>query len=379
MFWRKWGKIKVSRERILALDLLRGAFLIEIIVAHIVWHPSLYTFIGGGNRLPASAAEGFFAISGILVGYLYGPRVLKETRKVFIKIWKRTGLLWLLATFFTFFYTAWAIMTPDSVIHTTVYGREGWRFLFNTLNLRYAFGWAEFLNRYAMFMLFAPFAVWLIAKGRAWIVAVCSFLIWFFLRKTEFFLPFSAWQIVFFFGIIIGFYLPHIEALFKNLKKDKQRIVFRGVLMGASVSYVFSIILFLIVPVVLGWNGPAMQFHDVIVSYFDKLHLAPARIAIGILWFVALYMLFRYYEKQIQQWSYGVFETLGKNSLFVYCLHAFILFIIDLYLTPDHPLSLVVNTFYTTLVIGLIYLITKHRSVFTSVQRKLLPSFTKSV
>lgn len=185
VFWRKWGKAKVNRERILALDLLRGAFLVEIIVAHIVWRPSAYTFISGGNLLPASAAEGFFVISGVLIGYLYGPRVLKDTKKVFIKIWKRAGLLWFLATFFTLFYTVWALSVPDSTLHTTVYNREGWRFLFNTFNLRYAFGWAEFLNRYAMFTLFAPFAVWLIAKGRAWIVALGSFLIWFFLRETD--------------------------------------------------------------------------------------------------------------------------------------------------------------------------------------------------
>lgn len=379
MFWRKWGKARVNRERILALDLLRGAFLVEIIVAHIVWRPSAYTFISGGNLLPASAAEGFFAISGMLIGYLYGPRVLKDTKKVFIKIWKRASILWFLATFFTLLYTVWALTDPDGVKYTTVYGREAWRFLANTFLLRYSFGWAEFLNRYAMFMLFAPFAVWLIAKGRAWIVALGSFLVWLFLRKTEFFLPFSSWQIVFFFGIILGFYLPHIEALFKSLKRDRQRVIFRGVLMAASVSYFFSIILFLIVPVVLSWNTPVMQFHDQAVSYFDKLHLAPARIAIGVLWFAALYMVFRHYEKQIHRWSYGILDTLGKNSLFVYGLHAFILFFIDMYMTPAIVPSFAANTFYTTIVIAIIYLVTKHRSIFTVMRRKLLPSFSKDV
>ena len=377
MFWRKWGKAKVNRERILALDLLRGTFLVEIIAAHIAWHPSIYTFISGGNQLPASAAEGFFAISGILVGYLYGPRVLKDAKKVFIKIWKRAGLLWFLATFFTIFYTAWAVSTPDSQTYLTIYDREAWRFLFNTFTLRYSFGWAEFLNRYAMFMLFAPFAVWLIAKGRAWIVAVGSFLIWFFLRETAFFLPFSAWQIVFFFGIILGFYLPHIEALFKSFSKDRQRTIFRGVLMSGLTTYMFSVILFLIIPMVLSWYAPAMQLHDQAISYFDKLHLAPARISIGILWFVALYMVCRQYEKQIHRWSYGILDTLGKNSLFVYGLHAFILFFIDLYLTPVNSPSFAANTLYTTIVIALIYLVTKNRGVFTTIRRKLLPSFTK--
>ena len=164
-----------------------------------------------------------------------------------------------------------------------------------------------------------------------------------------------------------------------SLKKDKQRVIFRGVLMSASVSYVFSLILFLIIPIVLAWYAPVMQFHDLTVSYFDKLHLAPARIAIGILWFVALYMVFRQYEKQIHRWSYGVLDTLGKNSLFVYGLHAFLLFFIDMYMTPTVAPSFVANTFYTTLVIAIIYLVTKNRYIFTAMRRKLLPSFTKEV
>ncbi|MDQ5982092.1 MAG: hypothetical protein QG549_89 [Patescibacteria group bacterium] len=372
MFWRKWGKAKVNRERILALDLLRGTFLVEIIAAHIAWHPSIYTFISGGNQLPASAAEGFFAISGILVGYLYGPRVLKDTKKVFIKIWKRAGLLWFLATFFTIFYTAWAVSTPDSQTYLTIYDREAWRFLLNTFTLRYSFGWAEFLNRYAMFMLFAPFAVWLIAKGRAWIVALGSFLIWFFLRETAFFLPFSAWQIVFFFGIILGFYLPHIEALFKSLSKDRQRVVFRGVLMSGLATYIFSVTLFLIIPMVLSWYAPAMQLHDQAISYFDKTHLAPARIAVGILWFVTLYMLFRYYEQAISKKTYGVLEVFGRQSLFVYSFHAVVLFIIDLYFIPPAGTTIVRNTIVTTAVLGIIYVAAYYRGHVTDYGKKLL-------
>lgn len=372
MFWRKWGKAKVNRERILALDLLRGTFLVEIIAAHIAWHSSIYTFISGGNQLPASAAEGFFAISGILVGYLYGPRVLKDTKKVFIKIWKRAGLLWFLATFFTIFYTAWAVSTPDSQTYLTIYDREAWRFLLNTFTLRYSFGWAEFLNRYAMFMLFAPFAVWLIAKGRAWIVALGSFLIWFFLRETAFFLPFSAWQIVFFFGIILGFYLPHIEALFKSLSKDRQRVVFRGVLMSGLATYIFSVTLFLIIPMVLSWYAPAMQLHDQAISYFDKTHLAPAHIAVGILWFVTLYMLFRYYEQAISKKTYGVLEVFGRQSLFVYSFHAVVLFIIDLYFIPPAGTTIVRNTIVTTAVLGIIYVAAYYRGHVTDYGKKLL-------
>ena len=362
---------KLNRERILAFDLLRGTFLVVIITTHIAWKPSLYTFVGGGSALFASAAEGFFAISGILVGYLYAPRILKETKKVFFKVWRRAGVLWFLATFFTFFFTAWGVLEVHSQTYLTLYDREPWRFLFNTLTLRYSFGWAEFLTRYAMFMLFAPFALWLIAKGRAWIVALASFMIWFFLRDVEFFLPFSAWQIIFMYAIILGYYLPNIEAWFKSLSEQTQRKAFRAITMTAFVTYMFSVIIFVAAPMVLEQGTWVMQFHNLIGPYFDKAHMDPARIAIGVLWFTALYMVYRNYEKQISKSTHGMLEVLGRQSLFVYCFHAIVLFTIDLYFVPKTQ-SLIVNTAVTTLVIGLIYIGAYYRTHVTDYGKKLL-------
>lgn len=67
-----------KRPRILALDLLRGAFLVAIIVDHLHWGPSWFRLLSGGGKMFTSPAEGFFAISGILVGYIYGPRMVKS-------------------------------------------------------------------------------------------------------------------------------------------------------------------------------------------------------------------------------------------------------------------------------------------------------------
>ena len=371
MFWRKWKKARVNRERILALDLLRGAFLVVIVTTHIAWSPSYFYLVGGGGMLPASAAEGFFAISGLLVGYLYSGKILKETKKVFKKIWKRAALLWVLATFFTFFYTAWAVLDPLNPKYETIYSQGGWKFLYNTLTLRYAFGWADFLTRYAMFMLAAPFVVWLVAKGKGLIVAIVSFAIWFFLRETPLFLPFSSWQLVFMFGIILGHYLPQIEAWFNGLSKYAQRTVFRGVVMAAFWTYIFSIIIFIVAPSLPAYPS-VLAFHDQLLQYFDKDTVAPARVAVGVLWFFALYMLFRRYEKEISQKTRGVLEVLGRQSLFVYCLHAFILFTIDMYFRPTDQSNKILNTVVTLAVLVLIYAITYYRGHITKYGKELL-------
>lgn len=364
---------KLNRERILAFDLLRGTFLLIIVTTHIAWRPSLFTFAGGGGLLFASAAEGFFAISGILVGYLYAPKILKQTKKIFLKIWKRAALLYFLATFFTFFYVAWATLAgPDNIGHHMLYGREPWRFLVDTFTMRYAFGWAEFLNRYALFMLFAPFAVWLVAKGRAWIVAIASLAVWLFLRETERFLPFSAWQLIFMFGIILGYYLPAIEDSFRNMSKQLRKAIFIVVVGLAFSSYLFSLYIFVIAPLVLPVDNPAVLLGTQLTPVFDKNHLAPARVAVGVVWFVALYAVYRRYERQISKKTLGVLEVFGRQSLFVYCTHAFILFFIDLYFRPPAPNLLVLNTIVTACVLAILYFLARYRGSLTTYSKKIL-------
>ena len=371
MFWN-FGKKKINRERILALDLLRGAFLLEIISFHIIWSPSLFIFIGGGSRLPASAAEGFFVISGLLVGYLYGPKVLKETRKVFKKIWKRALLLYALTVFFTFLYTAWAILEPDSNKYTTMWMGDFPTFLRKTLTLRYTFGWADFLARYAVFMLAAPFAVWLIAKGKAWIVAIGSIVIWILFRHTDIFLPYSAWQIIFMFSIILGYYLPHIESWFRSLSKIHRSIITGIICSTALVTYIASMFSLVIIPILYPDNQIIAAFNGQLMSHFDKDHLDPARITIGMLWFTALYMAFRRYEKVISRYTLGILEVFGRQSLLVYCTHAFILFAIDIYFLPPADHTKIANTLVTLAVMTIIYFIAYYRAHITRFGRKIL-------
>lgn len=371
MFW-SWRKSKINRERILAFDLLRGSFLIIIITTHIAWSPSIYTFIGGGGALFASAAEGFFAISGILVGYLYGPKVLKNTKEIFKKIWKRAGLLYLLAVGFTLFYTAWAILEPSSSERHTLYTRETWRYFVDTFTLRYAFGWADFLTRYAVFMAIAPFAVWLIAKHKAWIVALISFTIWFFFREVERFLPFAAWQIIFMYGIIIGYYLPYIEDWFRRLSKSWRVSLFVIICGIALVTYLFSMYVSVFVPLRTPNFELAMNIRAQIEPLFNKNHLSPLRLLVGIIWLSALYMLFRHFEKQISKFTRGILEVFGRQSLFIYGLHAFVLFIIDLYFLPPYMSPLVKNTIVTTLVLITIYLAAYYRGHITRVGKRIL-------
>lgn len=363
------------RERVLAFDLIRGLFLVLIIINHMAasYGPSLLQLFTGASRLPASAAEGFFLISGIMVGYVYGPKILTKTKETFKKLWKRAGLLWLLCVFFTLFYTAITLHFPDSEKFVTLYNRDGISFLYNTFLLRYSFGWTDFLSRYAWFMALAPFVLLLIAKRLHWLAALVSIGIWVFFRSTEQLLPFSAWQIIFVTGIFIGYYFPAIENFFTELPKRTRTILAHTVVWLSVITITISILGYVTVPwIATHYTLPGITESPIgivtapivttLADYIDKATLDPLRLAIGTLWFTAIFILFRRYENNINKGTRGVLEVLGKNSLFVYCLHAFLLFIIDILLRPVGGSDrIIVNTLLAIVVVIVVYSITVNR------------------
>lgn len=377
--------LKEKRERILALDLLRGTFLIVIFINHIAWSPTLFDFITGRSHLFASAAEGFFAISGILVGYIYGPRVLKKTKSTVQQLVRRAGWLYLLSISFTTLYTILTLFLPPETIRSQYLHADIWQFLYQTLTLQFTYGWADFLSRYAVLMAFAPLAIWLIAKGRAWLVAALSVAIWVLWRDSTF-SHFTAWQIVFFIGMIIGYYLPVIETWFTtHLSQNKRRILAGSIMTLSLVTFVANIILAVLFPILAGefksLFSPAsyqvlLQAIDLRTladtTLFNRESLEIGRLLIGTLWFSALYLLYRRYEQAIDTFTRGSLQLLGQNSLYVYGLQSFILFMMDIFLDPPDGASFLLKTLIAANAVYLVYLLTKRRATFANVRRRLI-------
>ena len=130
--------------------------------------------------------------------------------------------------------------------------------------------------------------------------------------------------------------------------------------------------IFVIAPLLYTPDSGVMQLRAQLLPYFSKDTLEPARIAIGIVWFAALYMLFRRYEQRINKGTHGVLTLFGRQSLFVYSFHAFVLFIIDLYFRPALPTMIVTNTIVTIIVLIIIYIATYYRGHVTEYGKRLL-------
>jgi hypothetical protein len=346
-----------KRQRILTLDLLRGGFMMAIIVDHLGWGPSLFHLLSGGGKLFVSPAEGFFVISGILVGYIYGPRMVQSFKKTTAKLWKRAFLLYSLSVVFTLFYTAIAIHSAHAAGLPPLWSKGADSFFLNTLLARYSYGWTDFLPRYAVFMAVAPFLLWLITRGKAWLVAMSSIAVWAILHKTALFLPFSSWEVIFIPGMIIGYYLPQIEAWAKAIPSQVQTISKAGLYTVAVGTFVTSVVVQVVLPMVNVTTPGITTALASVGTFFDKETVGLGRLLLGVAWFWALYILVRRHEQAINRRTAGILETFGAKSLYTYGIHGFVVFMFTLLSPAPARVTVLDSTLISVMILTLIYIL----------------------
>lgn len=350
-------KAKVPKsKRILAFDLMRGFFLLVIMIDHIELYPNGFDFFTGKGRLWASAAEGFFFMSGLLIGMMYRRRLAFGMRFIFKKMWTRAAELYVVGVGLTLLFVAWVVFTHHPPIKDALPEPFPWHhYIGQALLMRFTYGWADFLVRFAILMFIAPFVFYLVAKGKWWLAAAGIFIAWLF-RGQGFTL---AWQLIFNYGIIIGFYWQQIETAFRQLKQPRRRQVKTAVFATAGVTLLISYLSVYLLSLLFhlwGWDrlphwGQHIAYdwgnwnHDVWL-YADKWTMGPVRVVLFAFWFTALYWLTRRFEGAVSRYSRGFFELLGRNSLMTYTIHAFIVFLFKMYLIP--PKTNVVENFLIT-------------------------------
>lgn len=82
----------------------------------------------------------------------------------------------------------------------------------------------------------------------------------------------------------------------------------------------------------MSFVGASRQLqHDLYVAFFDKEQLPLTRIALFMVWFWAAFAFVRTFEEPIKKWTGWLLLTYGTNSLYVYTVHAFIIFFVQIY------------------------------------------------
>jgi len=165
---------KEKSERILTFDLLRGYFLAVILFNHLEYYPSGLEFLTGKSILYVSTAEGFFAVSGIVLGIVRGRKLVNQAiSKAITLLWKRAVQLYLTSIILTLLFTIIGqfFLNNPGLKYGIYTDWTNWGdLLWQTITLHYSYGWADFLRMYAVFIFFTPIAVWLLRKGWWYVV-----------------------------------------------------------------------------------------------------------------------------------------------------------------------------------------------------------------
>ncbi len=327
---------KKPANRFAVLDHLRGYFIVVIIIDHLSRWPSAFAFVTGKAQLWVTAAEGFVAISGLLVGYVRGYKnkdlPLWDVSK---KLLGRALLLYLWAIIGTVAYVAWLWAVnplPGGAPGIKVAQGDWPSLLVHAVTLEYTFVWVYFLALYALFLAAAPIAVWLLRSNMAWLLGLISTILlvigWFIDSMP------LQWQFLFFIPAIFGYYLDPMLKWWKGQSRQARRTYAVSVV-GATVGTVGVSVLTTFYPTL---SGSLIGLNDL----FPKDTMTLPRALIAFVWFTGFIFLFSWSHRFISKWLGWVLIPIGTRSLTAYIVHGVALIAISSVAAPTD--SFVINT-----------------------------------
>jgi len=293
-----------------------------------------------------SAAEGFFFLSGMMIGIVRGRKEQhKPLRGVSHKLLRRSVVLYAWAVGMTLAFTWVAhIIGPHPYLKAGAWQGDMGQLIWHTLTLQYVYSWSDFLRYYAVYLALSVGAIALLRTHKSWVIAVLSVVAWAFGRhQTEF----LTWQLLFFGGVLVGWYWQRILQWTKKLPKFL--IALHYPLVIATVTY----------SAVITFNTSYADLHNQLAPYFFRAEMPPLRIGIFILWFSALYRFVRTHEALCAKTIGKLLIPLGQHSLYSYILHGVIVYFVHLWIPPQTPIY--INIAITAATLGIIWLAIEQR------------------
>jgi hypothetical protein len=363
-------------NRILTFDLLRGYFLLVILLNHLNFYPNGLGWLTGESILYVSTAEGFFVVSGIVLGIIRGRKLLDKPFMVGAKLlWKRALQLYVASIVLTVLFTLigqFFLGNPGLKYGIFTDWNHWWNFIWQTLTFGYTYGWADFLKYYALFLAFTPLALWLLRKGYWYIVLALSFMVWCLFPLSPFPPEFSqpiSWQIIFFGGFIIGFYWEALLAKWRTLSLSRRKAIRTSLVVTFIVTAIatFTLVFGHYLGGALGAHIDAI--HHIVEQGFNKDRLPIPRILLGIIWFWALFAIFRRHEAWLTKRLGWILLSFGSNSLYVYTISAVVVFFIHLLIAPPGFGVLLFNLAASIVAIGIVLLAVRTKFLMRIIPR----------
>ncbi|MDB5162141.1 MAG: hypothetical protein JWM52_649 [Candidatus Saccharibacteria bacterium] len=355
-------KVIEKKNRLLTLDYLRGFFIVVIIIDHFSRWPSILSFISGKALLWVTAAEGFVAISGLLVGYVRGYKNRDlPMKEVAMKLLRRAFLLYIWSVIASLIYTAiiWYVHFQGGAPGLPIEKGEWVELIYQTLTLKYTYLWVHYLTLYALFLAAAPIAIWLLRRNQAWLVILLSVIGLYvgYLTNNQA----LQWQVMFFVPSVAGFYLEPMTKWWKQLASKVRTSLTISVIsltvVTIGISILFSFYSY-------GFESFANFVNNTI---FAKETLTPWRTLMAFLWFTGFALTFNLLGTYIGKWFGWLLLPFGTRSLTAYILHGVAICLISYFtLSGD---NMIINSLLGIVCILVVWALIKIPAV-----QKIVPS-----
>ena len=329
-------KYLTEHGRDLRLDLLRGYFVVAMIVDHVRGPSPLYN-LTGGNRFYTSAVEGFILTSGLVTGLVYRKLIEREgLGPGLMKILARAATLFLLTVGLTLFllplsevlYLPWAqgvnLANPLALV-------------VSILTLHRTYYLVDVMLLYTVLFLAAPMAFVLLERGKGWIVLLGAVLLWgifqFFPQYAalpwpiagNYLFDFSAWQILFFLGLLLGYYQSRMPAL--SARSTRLALVMTGL---ATVALIVTFYIIdpptATMPSAIAVGSPVV--HGIRIwlqdNFFARVALRPGRLVASAVTFSFLFLVTTVFWPRVQRLLGWLFLPLGQHALYGYATHVIV-------------------------------------------------------
>lgn len=313
---------EAAGKRDLRIDLLRGFCVFVMVVDHVGGESSWLYLLTGGNRFFVSAAEGFVLVSGISMGMVHANTIRRDgIRAMLGKVFGRARFLYALTVALTIAFAAVsaAFGTPYAAAMTPATSKV--EFAIEVITFHRSYSLTDVLVLYTLLVLVAGPVLWAMSRGFTWLVLALSFAVWTLAQISldlvprawlivDGGFPFSAWQLLFFFGLALGYHRRRIESLLRPAR-----------LLAVGVAAIVALVAVNAIATryVAGWIGV-----DVWDLLFDKNDARIGRVLALIGAASIFYALATLAWAPVRRWIGWLLLPLGTNALFAYGVQLFV-------------------------------------------------------
>ena len=366
-----------------------------VILSHSAAFSGPFAYLAGAGKLWTSAAEMFFLLSGITFGIVRGNQIASGFKSVWRKSWQRARNIYLLHILIVFISLLMAYFFISKGLTSYMPGalpsEGGLSLIAKVASFYYVIGFAAFLMYYVVFLLIAPFALYLL-RTRFWAVVPLLSIFIFMMNASpvsgqSHYLEFAIWQLYFFIGLTLArFRLPLLAWFYGWPKKavgylsvsiTTTAAIFIALAALISSPSAYSLVYKLAsggwIPVKLQAAYADLLYHKTAFNFWlGDSRFGVLRPVATLIIFAAAYLLYQRYKKPLLKYTGNVVNTMGRDTLWLFSAQALVIPVMAA--LPISYSGIAVNLLMTSFLFGLMWLITR-RAVFVSLARTYSTAF----